>query len=291
MSMQAENAGCGNDKLLTSELAAHWRRINIRARPGVPLSKIEDFEVWNSVLIPVELRNFYLFANGTDGGDVSECLFEMLPIEKIWRFSVEDEIERLLERHPRSEVELVVSRRFRHIDDVESCFVIADLMLDSEYFIINLSPRSRTYGGIYEYVEGHLLFAAPSFETWLRRYLRDPFNGFFAPRWPNLGEDLAPEHLASVEDERPLAVVELLDFLRVRCDPRAVLQAKGLLSNSSAEIRAAAVVYLATVDRASVDALISLAESDPDPVVRLRIPSLRMLAKWSPPGDRPGGAG
>ena len=149
------------------ELLEFWQETETQHRPGVCMPAIDSFECTYGVVLPEDLREYFLAANG---------LYE-------W-----DEDNRLVEFYPLEELRPATEPRPQHVDllaeipDPRTWFVIADYLVSSHVFAVQLRDVAAAGGAVISAYGPLWRIVARSWAEFLHRHVWLPRSVF---PWPD----------------------------------------------------------------------------------------------------------
>jgi hypothetical protein len=137
---------------LAQRFIAFLQARELPVRPGVSAEQIREFEHRYGVVLPADMRDYYLAVDGM------EDIFSDEPMG-FW---------------PLSEVKPLGEEEGQYTEGNEGFFVIADYFISAHEYAIRLSARAPEGGAIIVWGEGPYRQVASSFEEFLARFLDDP---------------------------------------------------------------------------------------------------------------------
>jgi hypothetical protein len=143
-----------------------WRFEGTAFRPGASDDAMAAFERRHAVRLPSAMRRFYAATNGTADDHFDPNVTAFWPVSEI--VSVPEGCAG--RGHLRYEDGLD-----RTLPDAASCFLFADVLIWSHVYTVRLTPDPDAPGPVIGILDAETWWTiAPSFEGFLRAYLRDP---------------------------------------------------------------------------------------------------------------------
>jgi len=141
----------------------YWRRSNLAIRSGVSVDAITAFQTKYRIVLPVDVREYFLATDGT-GEDMDSCLYRFWPLGEMK--PVHDELTDL--EH------FTYPDRFAYPD----CFVFADYSICCWLYAVKLNVDPTQSAPVFRVTgndsPGEQM--ASSFREFMERYAADPFS-------------------------------------------------------------------------------------------------------------------
>jgi len=137
-----------------------WRRSKVAIRPGVSSTNIAAFESKYGVVIPADVRAYFIAADGT-GDDMDDGLYRFWPLTEV---------------QPVHEV--LVSDRFEYSDrySYPDCFVFGDHCINCWDYALRLTTDPLQPAPVFRVTGGNPPGEqmATSFREFMTRYVQNP---------------------------------------------------------------------------------------------------------------------
>jgi hypothetical protein len=146
---------------LTSKLISHWQSQNLKIAPGNPEARLQEFERHNSVILPPDLRDYFLSVDGmvqVGGHDCDPTGFAFWPLARVKGVAEEC-----------AEHSLAIPE----VADPDRYFVFADYLQWSWAYAIYLSDRPSRPNPVIHVGTIRPKTVAASFAEFVDLYLRD----------------------------------------------------------------------------------------------------------------------
>jgi hypothetical protein len=147
------------------QLLAHWEAHDARIRPGVPMDRIEAFEVEHGVQLPDDLRVYFSRCDGIEGGT-----------------SATGHVRELMDFWPLAQLERLGPPSLLLPGDLgaaDAYFAFADYSIHAAVFAIRLTADARAKNPV---ILEDLVCLADSFTDFIHVYLERPEELLGPPR-------------------------------------------------------------------------------------------------------------
>lgn len=136
---------------LTQRLSDLWLTNGVELRPGVSEQAIEQFEKRHGVLLPLDLRDYFLTLDGTGQNQMDDGMLAWWSLDEVT---------------PLADVEKSVE-----LEHSQQYFVFADFLISSHHYAIGLFPERAEKNPVVSTSDHPIPVIADSFSDFLRKHL------------------------------------------------------------------------------------------------------------------------
>lgn len=162
---------------LTDNLRGYWESNHFHMRSGLSPETIRRFETQYNVVLPTDLREYFLVNDGMEDGDSDNELVAFLPLADIK--PVPEELSSFAGIPDYSSI-------CDGLPDAQKCFVFADYMIRSHVYAIRLSQDSEALTPVIWICGPYWSEISPSFSAFIEDYVTD----FERIRFPRIARSM-----------------------------------------------------------------------------------------------------